>query len=256
VDPVYPEIAKAAHVQGAVILHAIISKTGEVEKLDVISGPSMLTASAMEAARQGKDKPYLLNGEPTEVQTTVNINFNLADAAALVQAEQEYREFIASYPTAPAAAQAQAKLKQVQAELEQAEAELTMQDAHLNAIRAQYNGVPVKKVGGGVSSPIPIYEVEPEFTAAAKKAKAAGMVLVGLIVDEQGLPQNVHVLRGFGIGPDGKPLPKLKKAARAAADGMNQKALDAVKQYKFKPATQDGKPVPVQVNLEVNFQIF
>ena len=256
VDPVYPEIAKAAHVQGAVILHAIISKTGEVEKLDVISGPSMLTASAMEAARQWKYKPYLLNGEPTEVQTTININFNLADAAALVQAEQEYREFIASYPTAPAAAQAQAKLKQVQAELEQAEAELTMQDAHLNAIRAQYNGVPVKKVGGGVSSPIPIYEVEPEFTAAAKKAKAAGMVLVGLIVDEQGLPQNVHVLRGFGIGPDGKPLPKLKKAARAAADGMNQKALDAVKQYKFKPATQDGKPVPVQVNLEVNFQIF
>ena len=77
-----------------------------------------------------------------------------------------------------------------------------------------------------------------------------------MIVDEQGLPQNVHVLRGFGIGPDGKPLPKLKKAARAAADGMNQKALDAVKQYKFKPATQDGKPVPVQVNLEVNFQIF
>jgi protein TonB len=66
----------------------------------------------------------------------------------------------------------------------------------------------------------------------------------------------VHVVRGFGIGPDGKPDPKMKKSARASAEGMNQKALDAVKQYKFKPATQDGKPVPVQVNLEVNFQIF
>ena len=73
VDPVYPEIANAAHVQGAVILHAIISKTGEVEKLDVISGPSMLTASAMEAARQWKYKPYLLNGEPMVVATTVSV---------------------------------------------------------------------------------------------------------------------------------------------------------------------------------------
>ena len=80
--------------------------------------------------------------------------------------------------------------------------------------------------------------------------------MLDLVVDAQGMPQNVHVLRGFGMGPDGKPDPKLKKAARAVADGMNQKAVDAVKQYKFKPAMEDGKPVPVALNVEVNFKIF
>ena len=267
VEPVYPAIAKAAHVQGTVVLRTVIAKTGDVVKVEVVSGPPMLTGSAVEAARQWIYKPYLLNGQPTEVETTININFSLADATAtqvptdakvtaLAKAAQEYRDFIAAYPAAPTTADAQARLKQIQAELEQAEAELTMQDAHLSAIRSEYNGEPVRKVGGGVTAPMVIYQVEPQYTPEARKAKAAGMVVVQLIVDEQGLPQNVHVIRGFGVGPDGKPDPKLKKAARAAADGMNQNAVNAVKQYKFKPAMQDGKPVPVELNVEVNFQIF
>jgi TonB family protein len=233
VEPVYPAIAKAAHVQGTVVLRTVIAKTGDVEKVEVISGPPMLTGSAVEAARQWIYKPYLLNGQPTEVETTININFSLADATAT------------QVPT-------DAKVTA----LAKAQAELTMQDAHLNAIRSEYNGEPVRKVGGGVTAPMVIYQVEPQYTPEARKAKAAGMVVVQLIVDEQGLPQNVHVIRGFGIGPDGKPDPKLKKAARAAADGMNQNAVNAVKQYKFKPAMQDGKPVPTQINVEVNFQIF
>ena len=77
-DPIYPEIAKAAHVQGAVVLHAVISKTGDVENLSVISGSPMLTASAIEAVKQWKYKPYLLNGQPTEVETTINVNYTLA----------------------------------------------------------------------------------------------------------------------------------------------------------------------------------
>lgn len=74
--PVYPPIAKAAHVSGAVVLHAMISKTGVVENLQVISGPEMLRASALDAVRNWRYKPYLLNGEPTEVETTVTVNFN------------------------------------------------------------------------------------------------------------------------------------------------------------------------------------
>jgi protein TonB len=77
-----------------------------------------------------------------------------------------------------------------------------------------------------------------------------------MVVDEQGQPQNVHLVRGMGTGPDGKPDPKFKKAARKAADGMNENAVDAVKQYKFKPATENGKPVAVYLNVEVNFAIF
>jgi protein TonB len=74
-QPVYPPIAKAAHVQGVVILHAIISKNGTIENLQVVSGPPMLTAAALDAVKRWRYKPYLLNGEPTEVETTINVNF-------------------------------------------------------------------------------------------------------------------------------------------------------------------------------------
>jgi len=74
-QPTYPAIARAAHVQGTVVLHAIISKQGTIQQLKVVSGPPMLTASAMDAVSRWKYKPYLLNGEPVEVETTINVNF-------------------------------------------------------------------------------------------------------------------------------------------------------------------------------------
>jgi TonB family protein len=78
VAPVYPAEAKAAQVQGAVVMKAVISKTGEVRELQVISGPSELMNSALDAVRQWKYKPYLLNGEPVEVATTITVNYHLA----------------------------------------------------------------------------------------------------------------------------------------------------------------------------------
>ena len=79
VAPVYPPIARAAHVSGAVVLHAIISKNGTIENLTVISGPEMLRSSAITAVQQWKYKPYLINGERTEVDTTITVNFNLVE---------------------------------------------------------------------------------------------------------------------------------------------------------------------------------
>jgi len=76
-QPVYPPIARAAHMQGTVTLHAIISKTGTIERLEAISGPEMLKGAALDAVKQWRYRPYLLNGEPTEVDTTVIVNFNL-----------------------------------------------------------------------------------------------------------------------------------------------------------------------------------
>jgi protein TonB len=77
IDPAYPAIAKAARIQGTVILSATISKTGTIENLTVLSGPPMLAQSALDAVRNWRYKPYLLNGQPVEVQTTVNITFTL-----------------------------------------------------------------------------------------------------------------------------------------------------------------------------------
>ncbi len=75
--PIYPPIAKAARVQGTVVLQATISKTGAIEGLHVVSGPAMLQQAAMDAVRTWRYKPYLLSGEPVEVETTVNVIFTL-----------------------------------------------------------------------------------------------------------------------------------------------------------------------------------
>jgi protein TonB len=76
-SPVYPPIAKAARVQGTVVLQATISKTGTIENLRAVSGPAMLQQAALDAVRNWRYRPYLLNNEPVEVETTVNVVFTL-----------------------------------------------------------------------------------------------------------------------------------------------------------------------------------
>jgi len=78
VQPSYPPLARQARIQGTVVLQAQISKTGDIENLQLISGHPMLAPAAIEAVKQWKYKPYLLNGEPVEVETTVQVNFSLA----------------------------------------------------------------------------------------------------------------------------------------------------------------------------------
>lgn len=77
VEPAYPPLARSARVQGQVLLTAIISKDGSIQDLRVLSGHPMLVPAALDAVRQWRYKPYLLNGEPVEVETTVTVNFIL-----------------------------------------------------------------------------------------------------------------------------------------------------------------------------------
>ena len=91
-------------------------------------------------------------------------------------------------------------------------------------------------IGGGVSKPVITYQPEAEFSEEARKAKFSGNVEVYLWVDESGSPSHIRVVRGVGMG-------------------LDEKAIEAVRQYKFKPATKDGKPVKVDLYIDVNFQI-
>jgi protein TonB len=75
--PVYPPIAIASRTEGTVVLQATISRTGTIENLRVINGPVMLQQAALNAVREWRYRPYLLNGEPVEVETTVNVVFQL-----------------------------------------------------------------------------------------------------------------------------------------------------------------------------------
>ena len=92
-------------------------------------------------------------------------------------------------------------------------------------------------MGGGVGAPQLIYSVDPEFSDEARRAKYQGVCLVESVVDAQGNVQRAKVLRALGMGVD-------------------EKAIEAVKQYRFKPAMLQGKPVPVEVNVQVNFRIY
>jgi protein TonB len=80
VQPAYPPIAKQARVQGVVEMRALISKTGTIENLNVISGHPMLATAAVEAVRQWRYRPYLLNNEPIEVETEITVNFVLSES--------------------------------------------------------------------------------------------------------------------------------------------------------------------------------
>jgi protein TonB len=77
VDPVYPTIARTARVQGQVVLSAVIGKDGSIQNLRVISGHPMLVGAAVEAVRQWRYRPYILNGDAIEVETQITVNFHL-----------------------------------------------------------------------------------------------------------------------------------------------------------------------------------
>ncbi len=94
----------------------------------------------------------------------------------------------------------------------------------------------VMSVGGGVSAPQVIHSVQPQFTADARRENFQGVVAVQLIVDSQGLPQDVRVVRHLGMG-------------------LDEEAIAAVKQYKFRPATYEGHSVAVQMVIDVDFRL-
>jgi protein TonB len=77
VQPAYPALARSARVQGIVVLQAMISKQGTIENLRILTGHPMLAPAAIEAVRQWRYRPYILNGEPVEVETQITVNFAL-----------------------------------------------------------------------------------------------------------------------------------------------------------------------------------
>lgn len=203
VNPVYPVEAKEQGIQGSVVLHAIIDKDGTVKELAVVSGPPELQASAIDAVKQWVYKPFLLNGNPVEVNTTITVNYSLDNSSA---------------PPPPPPPPPPDNPNEA-----------------ANQIAAQ--GGEVYNVGGSVRPPIATYAPDPEYPEDLRKAKLSGNVLVSLIVDPAGQPQNVHIARGLG-------------------NEFDQKAVEAVQQYRFKPATRNGEPVSTHLNVEVDFRFF
>ncbi len=93
------------------------------------------------------------------------------------------------------------------------------------------------RVGGGVSAPKAIYSPDPEYSEEARKAKFQGTCVLWLVVGPDGRPRDIRVQRTLGLG-------------------LDEKAIEAVKTWRFDPALKDGKPVAVQINVEVSFRLY
>jgi len=94
----------------------------------------------------------------------------------------------------------------------------------------------VYRVGGGVTAPAVLYKIDPEYSEEARKAKYSGTVVLYIQVDESGHATNMRVVKGIGLG-------------------LDEKALEAVNKWRFKPGLKDGKPVVVEAHIEVNFRL-
>ncbi len=92
------------------------------------------------------------------------------------------------------------------------------------------------RIGGGVSAPQLVFKVEPEYSEEARKAKFQGTVVLYVVVDEKGQPRDLRVVRPLGLG-------------------LDQKAIEAVQKWRFKPGLKDGRAVPVSAQIEVNFRL-
>ncbi len=103
-------------------------------------------------------------------------------------------------------------------------------------------------LGDGVSPPKLLFAPDPEFTGQARRKRLEGTVVVALTVDATGNPQDVHVARSLAQD--------VSKKYKQIALGLDNNAVAAVKQYRFQPGQFKGKPVPVEIEVRVNFRIF
>ncbi len=92
-------------------------------------------------------------------------------------------------------------------------------------------------MGGGVSSPRVVYSPEPEYSEEARKAKYQGTVVLHLIIGSDGRPRDIRIQRSLGLG-------------------LDEKAIETVRTWRFEPAKKDGQPVAVAINVEVNFNLY
>ncbi len=95
----------------------------------------------------------------------------------------------------------------------------------------------LERIGGSVSVPVVLHVVDPRFSPEARKAKFSGICLLSVIVDAQGMPEDIRVIHVLG-------------------KGLDEKAAEAISSYRFKPAMKNGEPVPVQMAIEVYFQLY
>jgi TonB family protein len=208
VNPVYPPLARQARIQGTVVLKAEINKSGDITDIKLVSGHPMLAPAAIAAVRHWKYQPYLLNGEAVDVETDLAVNFALAGK--------------------PSAAAAGGGL--ITPPADQASV------APTNSGSADHLATPQRvRVSSGVISGLIVSKVQPQYPPDAREQGIQGMVLLNVIVDQQGGIAAVDLISG-------DPL-------------LAPAAIEAVKQWKYRPYLLNGNPVEVETQIQVSFTL-
>ncbi len=217
VAPLYPPLARQAKVQGVVVLKVQISKSGDVQKIELVSGHPLLAPAAIEAVKQWKYTPYLLNAEPVEVETQVTVNFTLSDKT---EPEGIAGDKPGGIPNdeiggiAPSNPPDQSPVASPQPLL----------------------GTPQRvRISSGVAQGLVVTKVPPQYPQDAKDQHIQGVVVLRAIIDKQGSVANLQVISGH-------PL-------------LSPAAIEAVKQWKYQPYLLNGAPVEVETQISVNFTL-
>lgn len=210
VAPVYPPLARQARIQGLVFLKVQISKTGDVENIHLVSGHPILAPSAIEAVKQWKYKPYLLNGEPVDVETNATVNFTLPDKPPV---EGVVGDKPGGIPPGEQGGLAPG-----------------------NPADQSHSPVPWRvRVSQGVSQRLLVTTVPPKYPPEAKDQHIQGTVVMGVTIDKEGNVASIQLISGH-------PL-------------LAPPAIDAVKQWKYKPYLLNQTPVEVETQVSVNFTL-
>jgi TonB family protein len=210
VDPVYPPVARQAGIQGTVVLQVIINKSGDVENIQLFSGHPMLAQGAIDAVKQWKYRPYLLNGEPVEVETRVTVNFTLPAKPAV-------EGVVGDSPGGTPPGEQGGIVPS------------TLGDATHPAVPQRV------RVSQGVAAGLLVSKVPPQYPSDAKDQHVQGVVLLRIIIDKEGNVAEIQLISGH---------PLLAPAA-----------IEAVRQWKYRPFLLNGSPVEVETQVQVNFTL-
>jgi TonB family protein len=215
VAPIYPPLARQARIQGTVVLDVIINKAGEVTKLQLVSGHPMLAPAAVDAVKQWRYRPYEKDGEPVNIETTVQVNFKLAD----------------SPPVQGVVGDAPGGLPPG------AIGSISRDSDPVNVCEdSGDNSIPRRvRVSQGVMQGLLISKQPPVYPEDARAAHIQGTVLMAMEISRQGSVCSIVLISGH-------PL-------LAAA------AIDAVKQWKYRPYLLNDQPVEVETQAQVNFTL-
>ncbi|ODS54860.1 MAG: hypothetical protein ABS36_10375 [Acidobacteria bacterium SCN 69-37] len=249
VNPIYPEAARAAGISGVVILEATIDTDGSVSFMRVLRSIPDLDQAAINAVRQWRYVPTLLNGEPWPVIMTIAVNFtSQLSADELAALERRYAELQRELLNSPSD-ELRERYREMQIAQRRLEAQMAAaraasgpsataaraSSAGVAAASGSYTpGVPLR-IGGNIKEPAKIRHVNPAYPKLAYASKVSGVVIIEATVDESGHVADTKILRSIPM--------------------LDQAALEAVRQWEYVPTLMNGVPVPVIMTVTVNFTL-